>query len=139
MYSAHNGKYTLTLRNSGNLELLCANTLIWASNTFDEQIYGLYIGRGSVRLRSSSSRKAILLEELFPNFDTDRYYLSLQNDGNVVYQKIQKSLAQNIVLDSLDTYGKCTYGKNIVLFKFHWTISKNYGFLAHHIFRVTNF
>ena len=129
MYSAGNGKYTLTLRNSGNLELLCANTLIWASNTFDEQIYDLYIGRGSVRLRLPSSRKSILAEKLFYDKLSNSYYLSLQDDGNVVYHKIQKTwTTENIVLDSLDTYGKCIYGKNIVLFKLHQTTSKNYDF-----------
>ena len=128
MYSAGNGKYKLTLRNSGNLELLCANALIWASNTFDEQIYDLYIGRGSVSLRSPSFPKAILAEELSSyKRKLDRYYLSLQNDGNVVFQKIQNIWSiQNIILASLATYGKCVHGKNIVLFKFHQIISKNY-------------
>ena len=129
MYSAGNGKYTLTLRNNGNLELLCANTLIWASNNFGEQIYDLYIGRGSVRLRSPSPRKPILVEKVFQNYRSDSYYLSLQNDGNVVYHRIRKIWTiENIVLDSLDTYGKCIYGKNIVLLKLHQTISKNYDF-----------
>ena len=128
MYSAGNGKYKLTLRNSGNLELLCANALIWASNTFDEQIYDLYIGRGSVMLRSPSFSKAILAEEFsFQKLKSDTYYLSLQNDGNLVFQKIRNIWSiQNIILASLATYGKCVYGKNIVLFKFHQIISKNY-------------
>ena len=39
---SENRKYSIVLRNSGNLEIFCGRVLIWASNTYDSRIDGLY-------------------------------------------------------------------------------------------------
>ena len=106
----------MVLRNSGNLEIFCGRVLIWASNTYDSRIDGLYFKHDAYKSwfyfvalgESSSSIKWILYET-----DYQTYVLILQNDGNFALYSSRAWYNPSGFQAALDTYGKCSNGKNL--------------------------
>ena len=107
----------MVLRNSGNLEIFCGRVLIWASNTYDIRIDGLYFKHDAYKSwlyfvaleESSSSIKWILNGR-----DYQTYLLILQNDGNLALYSSNKAWYYPSGFQAaLDTYGKCSKGKNL--------------------------
>ena len=114
---SENRKYSMVLRNSGNLEIFCGRVLIWASNTYDSRIDGLYFKHDAYKSwlylvalgESSSTIKWILYGK-----DYQTYLLILQNDGNLALYSSKKALYNpSGVQAALETYGKCSSGKNL--------------------------
>ena len=109
---SENRKYSMVLRNSGNLEIFCGSVLIWASNTYDSRIDGLYFKSGLylVALGESSST----IKRILHGQDHETYLLILQNDGNLALYSSNKAWYNPSGLQAaLDTYGKCSNGKNL--------------------------
>ena len=109
---SENRKYSMVLRNSGNLEIFCGSVLIWASNTHDSRIDGLYFKSGLylVALGESSST----IKRILHGQDHETYLLILQNDGNLALYSSNKAWYNPSGLQAaLDTYGKCSNGKNL--------------------------
>ena len=107
----------MVLRNSGNLEIFCGRVLIWASNTYDSRIDGLYFKHDAYKSwlylvasgESSSTIKWILYGK-----DYQTYLLILQNDGNLaLYLSNNAWYNPSCVQAVLETYGKCSSGKNL--------------------------
>ena len=116
---SENRRYSMVLRESGNLEILCGKVLIWASNTYDSKIDGLYFKLDAYKSwlylvalgESSSTVKWILHTK-----DPQTYLLILENDGNVALYSSNKAWYNpSGVQPALDTYGKCSNGKNLSL------------------------
>ena len=112
-----NRKYSMVLRNNGNLEIFCGSVLIWASNTYDSRIDGLYFKHDAYKSwlylvalgESSSTIKRILHGQ-----DHETYLLILQNNGNLALYSSNKAWYNPSGLQAaLDTYGKCSNGKNL--------------------------
>ena len=112
-----NRKYSMVLRNNGNLETFCGSVLIWASNTYDSRIDGLYFKHDAYKSwlylvalgESSSTIKRILHGQ-----DHETYLLILQNNGNLALYSSNKAWYNPSGLQAaLDTYGKCSNGKNL--------------------------
>ena len=106
----------MVLRNSGNLEILCGRVLIWASNTFDSRIDGLYFKLDAYKSwlylvtlgESSSTIKWILHGD-----DDQTYLLMLENDGNLALYSTRAWYNPSGLQAALDTHGKCSNGKNL--------------------------
>ena len=107
----------MVLRNSGNLEIFCRRVLIWASNTYDIRTDGLYFKHDAYKSwlyfvalgESSSSIKWILYGR-----DYQTYLLILQNDENLAFYSSNKAWYNPSGFQAaLDTYGKCSNGKNL--------------------------
>ena len=114
---SENRTYSMVLRNSGNLEIFCGSVLIWASNTYDSRIDGLYFKHDAYKSwlylmalgESSSTIKRILHGQ-----DHETYLLILQNNGNLALYSSNKAWYNPSGLQAaLDTYGKCSNSKNI--------------------------
>ena len=114
---SENRTYSMVLRNSGNLEIFCGSVLIWASNIYDSRIDGLYFKPDACKSwlylvalgESSSTIKRILHGQ-----DHETYLLILQNNGNLALYSSNKAWYNPSGLQAaLDTYGKCSNGKNI--------------------------
>lgn len=114
---SENQNYSMVLRSSGNLEILCGKVLMWASNTNDSRIDGLYFKHD----RWNSWKYIVALGEpdssikwiLHGEHDSDPHKLILQNDGNLVLYTSHRPWYPNGVVDALDTYGKCSNGQNL--------------------------
>ena len=114
---SENRKYSMVLKNSGNLEIFCGRVLIWASNSYDSRIDGLYFKHDAYNSwsylvalgKSSSTIKWILHGD-----DHNTYLLILQNDGNLVlYSSSRDWYNPSGFQAALDTYGKCSNGKDL--------------------------
>ena len=112
-----NRKYSMVLRNSGNLEIFCGRVLIWASNTYDSRIDGLYFKHDAYKSwlylvafgEPSSTIKRILHRQ-----DHETYLLVLQNNGNLALYSWNKAWYNPSGLQAaLDTYGKRSNGENL--------------------------
>ena len=114
---SENHRYKLILKESGNLEMFCGKVLIWASNTFDNTISGLYFDdyRGITLIGNLIHRKKILRVPNGPN-QRKTYLLVLQNDGNLVLYFHSKHWTYLTGIGaSLGTDGKCSKSKNFFL------------------------
>ena len=106
----------MVLRDSGNLEIFCGTVLIWASNTYDGRIDGLYFKHDAHKSwlylaalgESSSSIKWILYRR-----DYQTYLLILQNNGNLTLYSVRAWYNPSGFQAALDTYGKCSNGQNL--------------------------
>ena len=112
-----NRKYSMVLRNSGNLEIFCGRVLIWASNTYDSRIDGLYFKHDAYKSwlylvalgEPSSTIKRILHGQ-----DHKTYLLILQNNKKLAVYSSNKAWHNPSGLQAaLDSYGKCSNGKNL--------------------------
>ena len=107
----------MVLKNSGNLEIFCGTVLIWASNSYDSRIDGLYFKHDAynswsylVALGESSST----IKWILHGDDDNTYLLILQNDGNLVlYSSSRDWYNPSGFQAALDTYGKCSNGKDL--------------------------
>ena len=114
---SENRKYSMVLKNSGNLEIFCGTVLIWASNSYDSRIDGLYFKHDAynswsylVALGESSST----IKWILHGDDDNTYLLILQNDGNLVlYSSSRDWYNPSGFQAALDTYGKCSNGKDL--------------------------
>ena len=114
---SENRKYSMVLKNSGNLEIFCGTVLIWASNSYDSRIDGLYFKHDAynswsylVALGESSST----IKWILHGDDHNTYLLILQNDGNLVlYSSSRDWYNPSGFQAALDTYGKCSNGKDL--------------------------
>ena len=114
---SENRKYSMVLKNSGNLEIFCGRVLIWASNSYDSRIDGLYFKHDAynswsylVALGESSST----IKWILHGDDHNTYLLILQNDGNLVlYSSSRDWYNPSGFQAALDTYGKCSNGKDL--------------------------
>ena len=113
---SENRKYSMVLKNSGNLEILCGKVLIWASNTYDSRIDGLYFNYDAynswlylVALGESSST----IKWILHGDDQQTYLLILQNDGNLALYSSRAWYNPSGFQAALDTNGKCSNGKNL--------------------------
>ena len=114
---SENRKYSMVLKNSGNLEIFCGRVLIWASNSYDSRIDGLYFKHDAynswsylVALGESSST----IKWILHGDDDNTYLLILQNDGNLVlYSSSRDWYNPSGFQAALDTYGKCSNGKDL--------------------------
>ena len=105
----------MVLRESGNLELTCKNTLLWSSNTTDSDIDVFqYQSNGNLVIRKTDGTYAWESDTaLYEGEPPDR--LVLQNDGNLVLYAGSQARWHT------KTYEKCDTGKfykQIVLLTF---------------------
>ena len=79
---SENGIYELILNETGNLEIWCANEMVWSSYTYDKYMESLYLGSDGLYLlgKDDSNRLNGALDKLKQGADL----LLLQNDGNLV-------------------------------------------------------
>lgn len=115
---SENRRYKLVLRETGNLEMYCGKVLIWASNTFDNTIIGLYFDdySGITLVGHLIHRKRILRTPYGVN-EIKTYLLVLRNDGNLVLYSHSKGRTYLTGIEaSLGTGGKCSKSKNFLLF-----------------------
>ena len=112
---SESGVYKFILKESGNLELLCRNKLLWSSNTkssdvdvFQFQSNGnLAVGKTDGKISWESNT----VYNEWATFDPPPDNLVLQNDGNVVlYAKTRAKW-------STETNEKCPTGKFCKSFK----------------------
>ena len=79
-----NGVYKFILQQNGNLEILCQNTSIWSSNTFDPNIEEMHFTEtGVVTLRKPSSNFDVWRSDLRWHASINPVNLVMQNDGNL--------------------------------------------------------
>ena len=113
---SENRKYSMVLRNSGNLEIFYGRVVIWASNTYDSRTDGLYFKHGACKSwfylvalgESTSTIKQILYGK-----DYQTYLLILQKDGNLALYSSRAWYNSSGFQTAFDTYGKCSNGKNL--------------------------
>ena len=106
---SESGVYKFILRESGNLELLCKNKLLWSSNTKSPDVDVFqFQSDGNLVVRKTDGTdywESKTVYNKWATFDPPPDNLVLQNDGNVVLYA--KSKAQW----STETNGKCLTGK----------------------------
>ena len=114
---SENRKYSMVLRNSGNLEIFCGRVLIWASNTYDSRIDGLYFKHDAYKswlCLVASGESSSIIKWILYGKDYQTYLLILQNDGNLALYSSNKAWYNpSGVQTALETYGKCSSGKNL--------------------------
>ena len=114
---SENRKYSMVLRNSGNLEIFCGSVLIWASNTYDSRIDGLYFKHDAYKswlYLVALGESSCTIKRILHGQDHETYLLILQNDGNLALYSSNKAWYNPSGLQAaLDTYGKCSNGKNL--------------------------
>ena len=106
----------MVLKSSGNLEIFCGKELIWASNTYNSRIDGLYFKHDAYKSwlylvafgAPSSTIKWILHHD-----DGWAYLRILQNDENLVLYSSNKDWDNRGFEAALDTHGKCSNCKNL--------------------------
>ena len=111
---SENHRYKLIFRKSGNLEMFCGKVLIWASNTFDNTISGLYFDDCSgITLIGNLIHRKKILHVPYGSNQRKTYLLVLQNDGNLIFYSHSKDWTCLTGMEaSLGTDGKCSKSKN---------------------------
>ena len=100
---SENGVFELILRESGNLELICRDTLIWESSTANSDVDVFqYKSNGNLVISRKNGTYAWESKTVCDEKPSDR--LVLQNDGNVVLY------AGGEAKWSTKTHGKCATG-----------------------------
>ena len=107
-----NGVYKFIIQQNGNLEILCKNTSIWSSNTFDPNIEEMHFTEtGVVTLRKPSSNFDVWRSDPRWHASINPVNLVMQNDGNLRAFERNHRNNEIVPIFATNTNGKCPAGK----------------------------
>ena len=105
----------MVLKSSGNLEIFCGKVLIWASNTCDSRINGLYFKHDAYKswlYLVAFGAPSSTIKWILHRIDGWTYLRISQNDENLVLYSLNKDWDNRGFEVALDTYGKRSNCKN---------------------------
>ena len=122
---SESGAYKLILQQNGNLEIVCKNTSVWSTNTFDSDINSMrFDDFGVIGLRKSSS--SLNVWSSLPHWEgtLNPDSLIMQDDGNL--RAFERELISNEKRQffATNSFGKCPAGNIFFSFRLCYAMRK---------------
>lgn len=112
------GSYKLILQQNGNLEIVCKNTSVWSTNTFDSDINSMrFDDSGIIGIRKPSSSWDVWSSAPGWQGSINPDSLIIQNDGNL--RAFERDIISNEKrqIFATNSFGKCPAGNIFSFFQ----------------------
>lgn len=112
------GSYKLILQQNGNLEIVCKNTSVWSTNTFDSDINSMrFDDSGIIGIRKPSSPWDVWSSAPGWQGSINPDSLIIQNDGNL--RAFERDIISNEKrqIFATNSFGKCPAGNIFSFFQ----------------------
>ena len=112
------GANNLTLQQNGNLEIVCKNTSVWSTSTFDSDINSMRLDdSGIIGLHKSSS--SLNVWSSMPDWQgsINPESLIMQDDGNLIPFERELISNEKRQIFATNSFGKCPAGNILSLFR----------------------
>lgn len=112
------GSYKLILQQNGNLEIVCKNTSVWSTNTFDSDINSVrFDDLGIIGIRKSSSPWYVWSSVPGWQGSINPDSLIIQDDGNL--RAFERDIISNEKrqIFATNSFGKCPAGNIFSFFQ----------------------
>ena len=123
------GAYKLILQQNGNLEIVCKNTSVWSTNTFDSDINSMrFDNLGIIGLRKSSTPWDVWSSMPGWQGSINPDSLIMQDDGDL--RAFERELISNEKrqIFATNSFGKCPAGNISFSFRLCYAMRKKYPY-----------